>query len=144
MSVCTFFGHSDCSDEIFEKVYNCIEMLVCENNINTFYIGNQGNFDAIALSAVKKLQQKYVHIEYYVVLAYLPSDKTSFDFVSETIYPQGIENVPPRFAISFRNKWMIKKSDFVIGYVRYSVGGAYKFFEQARKLNKIVINLYEQ
>ncbi len=143
MSACTFFGHRDCSDEIETVLYGCIEKLICENNVDVFYVGNQGNFDAIVLNALKRLKQKYTHIKCYVVLAYLPSEKTSFDFVSETIYPQGIENIPPRFAICFRNKWMVKKSDFVVGYVRYSVGGAYKSFELARKQNKNVINLYD-
>ena len=58
-----------------------------------------------------------------------------------TILPEGIETVPPRFAISYRNKWMIEQSDYVITYVIHSWGGAAQFKELAEKKGKTVIEL---
>ena len=51
--------------------------------------------------------------------------------------------VPPRFAIDYRNKWMIDHSD-VITYVRRSFGGAAKSKTLAAKKNKTVIELSEK
>ena len=59
----------------------------------------------------------------------------------ETIYPEGLECVHPRYAISWRNKWMIQESDVVVTYVAHSWGGAAKFEQLARKKKKRVINI---
>ena len=37
---------------------------------------------------------------------------TIIDLIENTLLPEGIENVPPRFAISWRNKWMLERSDY--------------------------------
>lgn len=55
--------------------------------------------------------------------------------------PEGIETVHPRFAISWRNKWMIKQSDYVVTYVTHSWGGAAQFAELAEKQKKIIVSL---
>ena len=77
---------------------------------------------------------------FFVVLAYLPKVKEDIKLY-ETIYPLGIEVVPPRFAISFRNKWMLQKSDYVVTYIKRPQGGAAQFHELALKKNKKVIYL---
>ena len=58
-----------------------------------------------------------------------------------TVYPEGLENVPKRFAIYARNKWMIEKSDFVVTCVNRSFGGAAQFKEFAIKRGKTVVEL---
>jgi hypothetical protein len=60
-----------------------------------------------------------------------------------TILPEGIENVPKRFAISFCNKWMVGKADFIISYVEHDWGGAAKFSNMAKRKGKKVINIAE-
>ena len=59
----------------------------------------------------------------------------------DTILPEGIERVHPRYAIVWRNNWMIDKSDYVIAYVTHTFGGAYKAFERAKKKGKEVITI---
>ena len=58
------------------------------------------------------------------------------------IYPP-LEKVPPRFAISKRNEWMIKQADAVIVYINHTYGGAYNSFLVARRNKKRIINVYE-
>ena len=65
---------------------------------------------------------------------------TDFDY-KNTLLPEGIEAVHPRFAISWRNKWMIKQSDYVVTYITHSWGGAAQFAKLAEKQKKTVINL---
>lgn len=63
------------------------------------------------------------------------------DKAINSMLPEGIETVPKRFAISWRNKWMLNQSDYVITYVTHSWGGAAQFAEMAEKQHKRVINL---
>ncbi len=85
-------------------------------------------------------------IHYAVVLAGLPGKeyKSEGESPVDTILPDGIEAVPRRFAINYRNKWMIEQSDYVVTYVKHAVGGAGKFKELAEKKKKIVINIAAQ
>lgn len=94
---------------------------------------------------LKQLTVIYPHIKYSVVLAYIPGKRDEFDITdySDTIYPDGLERVPLRFAIDKRNRMMIEWSDIVVTYVCYSGGGAAQFKELAEKRKKIVINLYK-
>ncbi len=69
-------------------------------------------------------------------------NKSDYDKFN-TIYPDGLENVPYKFAIYRRNEWMLKRSEMVVTYVHHNSGGAFKFKEKALKLNKTVIELSE-
>lgn len=88
---------------------------------------------------LKELKGIYSNIEYRVVLAYLPTANSAESVNTE--YPEGIELVPKRFAICFRNKWMIEQSDIVVTYVVRGYGGAAKFAELARKNGKENLNI---
>ena len=141
--VCSFFGHKNTPSEIYVQLRGCIEELIQNRGVDGFIVGNQGAFDSMVLRALRELKQKYSHIRYYVVLAYIPGKAQPYVGYNpnETILPQGIETVPIRFAISWRNKWMVRESDIVIGYVTHSWGGAAQFLEYAHKKGKEVINL---
>jgi len=108
-----------------------------------FYVGQQGVYDAIVRSVLKELVSVYPHIRYAVVLERIPQKRDEFDTrdYSDTMLPEGIETVPPRFAISWRNKWMIKQSDYVVTYITHSWGGAAMFAEIAERQKKSVINV---
>lgn len=143
MSACTFFGHRDCQATIKPKLKAAIVELIEQCGVDTFYVGNQGFFDAFVRSILKELTKEYPHIRYAVVMAYMPNTNDDFDYrdYSDTMIPEGIERVPRRFAIDWCNKWMLKRCDYVICYVNYSWGGAAKFAELAEKQRKTVINL---
>ena len=59
----------------------------------------------------------------------------------ETVFPAGLENVPPRFAIDRRNHWMLRQAEVVVVYVAHTFGGAAKFAAKAERQGKTVINL---
>ena len=81
-------------------------------------------------------------MRYAVVLAYMPSEHPVLGDTSDTMLPEGIELVHPRYAISWRNNWMLQKSDFVVAYVAHSWGGAAQYVRKASRSGKTVINLY--
>ena len=140
--VCCFFGHRDTPSTVKPDLIECITSLI-EEGVTEFLVGNQGAFDAIVLSALRIVKEQYPHITYNVVLAYMPAKKEEYTYADpmETMYPEGLESVPKKFAISWRNDWMLKESDIVVCYVRHSFGGSGKFVEKAIKQNKRVINL---
>lgn len=52
--------------------------------------------------------------------------------------------MPKKFAINFRNEFMVKMADYVIAYVDHSYGGAAKFVEKARMRKAVIITLVEE
>lgn len=140
MRVCTFFGHRECPEAVKEALYLTVEKLIGQG-VDTFYVGNQGQFDAYVRGTLRRLSVVYPHIRYNVVLAYLPEKPNPAEDYTDTIFPEGLETVLPRFAIDHRNRWMLRQAELVICYTPYPWGGAYKFAQQARKQKKVVIAL---
>lgn len=140
--ICTFLGHRDTPVSLKPVVKQSIVNLIENEKVETFYVGNHGAFDSMVASVLDEVCQQYDYVTYHVILAYLPTEKEKAP-LAPTIFPEGIETVPKRFAITFRNKWMIKSSDYVIAYVTHSWGGAAQHLEYARRQNKIIINLAE-
>lgn len=142
MLICTFFGHSDTPKEIEPTLMSTLIDLIENKNVLKFYIGNHGSFDYMVRHCLRQLKEIY-QIDYAVVLAYLPCSKYDLEQTSSThtIIPYGIETVPRKFAINYRNKWMIEQSDYVVAYVKYTTGGAARFKEFAERKKKIVINI---
>jgi len=136
-----FFGHRDVTHDIRAKLQFIIEQLITEEQINSFYVGHQGQFDSMVYSVLKELKAKYPQIRYTVVLAYMPDEHTKEVYGENTLYPDGLETVPRRFAISKRNDWMIQHSDYAVCYVHKITGGSAKFREKAEKKGLKVIDV---
>ena len=133
---CTFFGHRDSPEIIKPKIRTAVIDLIENHGVTMFYVGNQGTFDRMVRSVLKEVTTAYPGVGYAVVLAYMPSTKKRADDFSDTLLPDGIEKVPKRFAISWRNKWMIEHADYVVTYVTRPCGGASRFADYARKNGK--------
>ena len=125
---CCFFGHRNTPQSVEPLLTETTKKLILEQNVRYFYVGNQGNFDSMVLSSLKKLKESYPQIEYTVVLAYMPSETTDKKYGNISLYPDGLEYVPKRFAISHRNNWMIKHSyflyaisDIILAFWRYII-----------------------
>ena len=136
-----FFGHRDVTHDIRANLQFIIEQLITEEQIYNFYVGHQGQFDSMVRSVLKELKVKYPHIRYTVVLAYMPDEHIKEVYGEDTLYPDGLETVPRRFAISKRNDWMIQHSGYAVCYVHKITGGAVKFREKARKKGLLVIGI---
>ncbi len=138
----TFFGHKDTPKEIEPTLRTTLVDLIENHGATEFYVGNNGNFDTMVRRQLEELSQVYP-ITYSVVLAYMPTKKNEYEDHSNTILPEGIETVPKRFAISYRNKWMLEQSDVVATYVTHSFGGAAQFKAMAERQGKTVIEISE-
>lgn len=131
MSTCTFFGHRDCPDTIRDRLWDVLTELIEDQGVDMFYVGREGRFDAIVHSLLRGLKQKYPLIDYAVVLARMPGKKTGCDDETETMLPEGIEFVHPRYAICWRNDWMLARSDYVVTCIARPWGGAYRYAQKA-------------
>ena len=138
MLVCTFFGHRECYGLNGEVLRSAVEDRISKG-VDTFYVGNQGQFDSMVYSYLKQLRKEYPYIQICVVLAYLPAKKSEYDDMADTMYPE-IEG-HPKFAIERRNRWMIEVSDYCLCYINHTWGGAYKFSQLAKRRGKTVINI---
>ena len=140
MSACTFFGHRDCLESIKPKLREVLMELIELRFVDVFYVGNQGAFDRMVRSVLRELTEDYPHIRYAVVLERLPTKRED---QADTMFPEGLETVPPRFAIDRRNRWMVEQSAYVVCYITHDWGGAARYAELARRQKKTVIDLAE-
>ena len=136
----TFFGHRSVPTNVGERVKTVLTELIEKEDARDFYVGNQGDFDFAVWKALGELKREYPHIERTIVLAYMPKEKLFYADSEETLFPEAVAAMHPRFAISQRNEWLILKSETVITYVVRS-GGAARFKEKAIKCGKRVIEL---
>ena len=82
-----------------------------------------------------------VFVTPYITLEYQKNHLSHLNSLYDSIvYPQ-IEDKPKRFAISYRNRYMIDSADFVVANIDYAYGGAYKTYIYAVKKNKRIFNL---
>ena len=142
MASCMFIGDHAVSKEIYLTLLAVTEELILKEKVSTFYVGNNGTFDNLAQKALFHLKQKYPEIKAYTVLAYIPGKESPYESPSllETLYPEGLEKVPPRYAINHRNRWMLERSSFVITYPSL-LGNSLKFAAKARLSGKTVIDI---
>lgn len=141
MSVCTFFGHSECYGLDAAVLRSAIEELI-KQGIAEFVVGNHGQFDGMVFSCLQNLSNDYPEISYSVALAYLPTRKEDYDiYHGHSFYPEGQEVGPAKFAIERRNRYLISVSDVCLCFINRTFGGAYKFACMAKRRGLQVINL---
>jgi uncharacterized phage-like protein YoqJ len=113
------------------------------------YLGGYGGFDDFAYDCCKKYKQTHpgislVFVTPYLTEAYqkdhLQNQEKRFDYI---LYPE-IENRLPKYAIVYRNKYMVEKADVVIAYVLHDFGGAYATYTYAKRKGKEIFNLAQR
>lgn len=143
----SFFGHADfCeSEETKERLLSILRQEVGGREAICL-LGGRGAFDEFARRCTAEYKREnplcsLVLVTPYISLSYqknhLSQQAGRYD---EILYPP-IENVPPRYAISHRNRYMAARADLVIVYLRRKWGGAYQAFLVAKRAGKQIINL---
>ena len=144
--IITFCGHSDyrrrVEDE--ERIFAFLEELAGNEPLE-LYLGGYGGFDSFALKCGEVYQKLHPNVKLVWVTPYLdPKHRKNPDIeiqrYDEIVYP-GLEQIPPRFAISHRNRWMVEQADAVIAFVSHEWGGAYKMLFYAKRKGRRILNL---
>ena len=144
--IVTFCGHSQYreSGEDEQKILSLLLNLIGDHPAK-LYLGGYGSFDAFARKCGKAYQKSHPLTKLILVTPYLGSD--AIDFVrplyDDILYP-ALEHIPPKFAISHRNKWMVEHADVLIAYIDHPWGGAYQSYLYAKRKNKEIHNLTEK
>ena len=146
--ICAFFGHRDTpyTVELENKVEEIVRALIAKG-VDEFWVCYEGNFDWISRMVMSKIKAEFKS-EIYVcfVCAYNPDkySKTRRDWLCERyeiIYPPEVADGPQKFAIERRNKYIVDNVGYLICYVKYKTGGAYRALIYAKKCDKKIINI---
>lgn len=147
MYKCFFIGHRFVPEKIEPLLCQAIHKHITEYGVTEFYVGHYGKFDHMVIRALRKMKELHPQIKNFLLLAYHPTVqpiKKPKGFES-TLFIEGQESVPPRFAIARLNRQMIKEADYLISYVQYITDGSYKLLEYAKtraeKGKPIITNL---
>ncbi len=119
---CCFFGHREIreTEELKIRLYETIEKLIVDENVDTFLFGSKSRFDDLSYEIVTKLKEKHSHIKRMYVRAEYPYIDANYKAYllqryEDTYYPEKIMNAG-RAAYVKRNYEMIDNSDFCIVY----------------------------
>lgn len=145
--IVTFCGHAHFSktEECEQKLLSFLEEKVGDRSAD-MYLGGYGGFDGFAYDCCKKYKETHPNVSLVFVTPYLTAEyqknhlsyqKTRYDLI---LYPE-IEDKPLRFAIFYRNRYMVEKADYVVAYVSHSFGGAYTTYKHAKRKGKMIFNL---
>lgn len=139
--IISFCGHADfvVTSDIEKQMMEILEKCIGESSAELL-LGGYGAFDGFAYNCGVKYKKTHPQVKLFFVTPYMDRADNMGRTYDEIIYPP-LENVPYRFAISHRNKWMMQKADIVIAYVVREHGGAFAALRQAKIFNKIIINL---
>lgn len=138
MKSCFFMGHRDAPDSIRLALDRAIEQCITVQGITEFIVGQYGNFDRLAAHALVEAKSRYPDIILLLLIPYHPADRpveppSGFD---GTYYPEGMELVPKKVAITRANRFMVDHSDCLIAYVWHPASNARELLEYARKCEK--------
>lgn len=143
----TFAGHRDISEfrRVEERLYTVVKDLLREREYVVFWVGNDGEFDVLAQSVIRRARRSMGEDTSELNLA-LPYPKAGMNAMkasfSNVIIPDVLAGIHPKGAITERNRWMVDECDLLLCYVAHT-GGAARMLQYAKKKGKRVINLYE-
>ena len=145
--IITFCGHRSFvgSEEYEKKILALLEKTVGDNPADMF-LGGYGGFDSFAYEVCKKYKASHPSVSLIFVTPYITEQyqKNHLEFIKNMydsiIYPE-IENKPKRFAVFYRNRYMVEKADIVIACVSNTWGGAYTTYKYAVSKQKRIFNI---
>ena len=145
--IVTFCGHSQYTEtgEDEQKILSLLTEIIGDHHAE-LYLGGYGSFDSFARTCGKKYQETHPNTRLIFVTPYITIDyqKNHLDYnkdlYDEILYPN-LEDKPLKFAISYRNKWMVEQADYVIAYITHDWGGAYQTYRHAQRKKKPLFNI---
>ena len=136
--VITFCGHSKyegtAEDEI--KILKLLNQKAGNSSVE-FFLGGYGGFDWFTYRCAKKFQKehkdaKLIWITPYLNIPLADDKKRRFDLI---VYLE-LEKIPLKYAIVYRNRWMVEQADIVISYIINQT--AFSYHPQEEYSNKVL------
>lgn len=131
---CFFTGHREADENLMPRLCEAVEQHIREYGVTEFVVGHYGNFDRLAAKAVADAKKRHPEVALTLLLPYHPSEqKIEIPPVFDgTIYPEGLEKSPKRFAIVKANRYMVEHCDYLIAYVWHPASNSRKILEYAK------------
>lgn len=135
-----FIGHREVNNfSIVERELDSIvERLIEGKEYVEFYMGRNGEFDIMAASAVKRIQNQLGDHNSCLILV-LPYEMADMpyleEYYQEIVFPLS-KNAFPKAAIEKRNQWLLDNCDLLVAYVEHTNGGAAKLLGRAIRMHK--------
>ena len=126
---CILFGHRNAPESVLGTLRDVILSLVREGGECEFFVGNNGNFDYFSQCVLRDAHKSGVPLRYGIVLSFLGERALSGE-QGATVFPEGLEQALPKFAISKRNEWLIKNADCAVVYVKNKISNCGKLLEK--------------
>ncbi len=139
IKTCFFAGHSRTPESVFHALEDAVERHIVECGVTQFYASNYGDFDYMALCAVKKAKKRHKNVFLTLALPYWPGtgrQLPEMEGIDGLYYPRELDGVPYQHAIPRFNRLMVKDATHLIAYVNHSWGGAARTLEYARTRQK--------
>ena len=142
-----FLGHRylSASDAmaIEKQIERMARDLLLQKEYVEFYVGRNGEFDILAASVIKRLQNAVGdhNSSLILVLPYSVKDLEYYQaYYNEVILPLD-PHTHFKAAITKRNQWMIENCNLLIAFVQENKGNSYKGLQYAKKMEIRVIRL---
>ena len=143
--ICCFAGHRQIHDSNIKLKIKQKAITLIEKGTTIFLVGNYGNFDRYAASAIRSLKERYPFIQLHLVIPYLTNEiitnKKWYESRFEHILLADIpKHTPHQLKIVKGNEYLVNRCDYLIAYVMYSYGGAAKTMAYAKRKEHITIH----
>ena len=137
--IVAFCGHRNVHDTVavHQWLDQVVKMLVKEG-ADEFWSGDKGDFSLFGIGAVTSLKWRYTHLRTVLVQAYIDQEADPL-FFDEKLYPP-LEDVPRRFAMQQRDRYMALNADVLVMYAVHNFGNSMAIKELAERKGKRVIN----
>ncbi|MBQ2825007.1 MAG: hypothetical protein IJF19_01920 [Clostridia bacterium] len=140
MKTCTFFGQRFVSKRVEKDVRTVIVQMIEKDRVELFLVGKEGGFNKMVQRLLGELEEIYPHIRYGVVFAYRrKKDKSAHS--KNVIFPKDLGDVPRKYAVAYRNRWLIQRSDCAVVYVKKKFGELSRVEEVAQVQGLKIINV---
>lgn len=117
---------------------DAVEERIAQDGVTEFIVGRYGGFDRMAAAAVAEAKKKHPQIRLYQLLPYHPAERKVelSDGFDGSIYPDGMEKVPRKFAIVRANRYAVDHCDHLIAYVWHPASNSRELVEYAQSREK--------
>lgn len=150
---CAFTGHRDLPEDQIPAIRRELERLIAlsaTKGVDTFVAGGALGFDTLAATAVLKLRQSdFPHIRLALAIP-CPEQADNWSAENQGIYrdiklsANEVNILSPHYTPScmhLRNRYMVNRSGFLIGYVAKTTGGSFYTLQYAKKQGLRIRNI---
>ena len=146
----SLFGHKEFNNalKVGKLLEQTVRKIIESNEYVEFLIGRNGMFDMFAASVIREVCKEcdYGNSSLVLVLPHITPDYKENSKRIDRMYDEievceEAERYNNRLSVGVCNRYMIDRSNLVIGCIERREGGAYKMMMYARDKGKPIINV---